>query len=244
MSWMPGWDSIAGTHWWSNFYFAASIVSLIALGVTEVISHRYSEREGELAAIEQEKTKLSHESEIARLHVEASQLATDAENARRDISIANREAEKAKAEQERLKQTVQWRTLTPEQISTLSIELRNTEGSVSIAYLSGDPETQMLSFNIWRAFEKINNESSSIKWSGFLETRVYNDKLIFGITIPGPETPQVIAIRRAFFAAGIPFSTSDVPEPSSPISIGLGLSYTPPPKRDALIMVGLRAPPL
>ena len=64
---LPGWDSITGSHWWGNFYFWASIISLIALGITEIASHRYSERESELSAIEQETTKKAHESEIARL---------------------------------------------------------------------------------------------------------------------------------------------------------------------------------
>ena len=54
MSAIPGWDSVASSHWWSNFYFWASILALISLGVMEVVSHRYSERKDELAASEQE----------------------------------------------------------------------------------------------------------------------------------------------------------------------------------------------
>jgi hypothetical protein len=56
MSWWPGWDSITGSHWWSNAYFFASIVSLILLGVFAVVSHRYSERTDELTAIEKANT--------------------------------------------------------------------------------------------------------------------------------------------------------------------------------------------
>ncbi len=68
---IPGWDSITSSHWWSNFYFWASIIALISLGIMEVVSHRYSERKDELAAIEQDETKKGHELEIAQLHVEA-----------------------------------------------------------------------------------------------------------------------------------------------------------------------------
>lgn len=82
MSIIPGWDSIAGSHWWSNFYFWLSIVSLISLGVMEVVSHRYSERNDKLSAIEQEATKKAHEFEIAQLHLEAARMAKQAEELR------------------------------------------------------------------------------------------------------------------------------------------------------------------
>jgi hypothetical protein len=40
------------------------------LGVFEVISHRYSERKDELAAVEQDSTQRRHDEEMARLHLE------------------------------------------------------------------------------------------------------------------------------------------------------------------------------
>lgn len=70
MGWIPGWDSVASTHSWSNFYFGASICALILLGIFEVISHRYSERKEELAAAEQDSTQRRHDEEMARLHLE------------------------------------------------------------------------------------------------------------------------------------------------------------------------------
>jgi len=53
MSWIPGWDSTTSAHWWSNFYFWISLVSLIFLGLFEAVSHHYSERKDELATAEQ-----------------------------------------------------------------------------------------------------------------------------------------------------------------------------------------------
>ena len=58
MRWIPGWDSVEGAHWWSNAYFWGSILSLILLGASEVVSHRYSERRDRLANIEQEASNL------------------------------------------------------------------------------------------------------------------------------------------------------------------------------------------
>lgn len=48
MTWCPGWDSIDGAKWWSDFYFWFGIVCLFLLGISEVISHRYGLRKDEL----------------------------------------------------------------------------------------------------------------------------------------------------------------------------------------------------
>jgi multidrug efflux pump subunit AcrA (membrane-fusion protein) len=84
MSWVPGWDSIASAHWWENFYFWASIVALILLGVMEVVSHRYTERKDELATAEQSETQRQHDEEIARLHLQAAQTEERAANLERE----------------------------------------------------------------------------------------------------------------------------------------------------------------
>lgn len=73
MSLFPGWYSITGTHWWENFFFWASIVALILLGVAEVISHRYTERKDELTNIEQQQAQIQHDKDMAALHLQASQ---------------------------------------------------------------------------------------------------------------------------------------------------------------------------
>jgi hypothetical protein len=134
MSIIPGWDSIAGAHWWSNFYFWASIFSLIALGVTEVVSHRYSEREDELAAIEQEATKKTHEDEIARLHVESSRLAADAETARAQIAEANARALEAQLALEKFKAP---RSLNSEQRENLIADLTRFAGQKFSGIVAG-----------------------------------------------------------------------------------------------------------
>jgi hypothetical protein len=72
MGWFPGWDSIASAGMWSGVFFWLSIGSLIGLGITEVISHRYSERKDELVERQQLDEKKQHDDEMARLHLEAS----------------------------------------------------------------------------------------------------------------------------------------------------------------------------
>ena len=134
MSWIPGWDSIESTTWWSAFYFWASIVALIGLGVTEVASHRYSERKDELSGIERAEKDRQHDQEMARVHLQASQaneraaeLEKDAETARAKVADANARALEALAETNRaqariaeLQHTIADRIATPEQITIIN----------------------------------------------------------------------------------------------------------------------------
>jgi hypothetical protein len=119
--WIPGWESITNAGWWSGFYFWASIVSLIGLGVAEVASHRYGERKDELAAVEQEALERRHNEEMTRVQHDtalanerATQLEKDAAalaaqaaetealvgRARRDAAKANERAAELEKEAE------------------------------------------------------------------------------------------------------------------------------------------------
>jgi hypothetical protein len=156
MTIIPGWDSISGSHWWGNFYFWASIVALISLGVMEVVSHRYSERKDELTAIEQDATKKAHDDEIARLHVEAARLSADAEAskasiasanketalARKDAAIAEQRANEAKLALEKLRAP---RSMTPEWQQNIIAQLSRFKGTrFDMAVIPGDPEAANL----------------------------------------------------------------------------------------------------
>ena len=88
MSWIPGWDSIAATGWWSGFFFWASIVSLIGLGISEVASHRFANRKDELSADQQRAEKKVHDEEMARLHLETAQIQERAANLEKEAAEA------------------------------------------------------------------------------------------------------------------------------------------------------------
>jgi hypothetical protein len=149
MFWIPGWASVAGAHWWENFYFWASIVALILLGITEIISHRYTERKDELAAIEQASTQDRHAEEMARLHLQTAELTADAEKSRAAIAEAtaraadaNRVAEGERLARVKLETQLARRRLTDDQKSKLAnalARLRLQIPSISVARL-GDKE--------------------------------------------------------------------------------------------------------
>jgi hypothetical protein len=232
MSWLPGWDSIAGAHWWENIFFWGSIVALILLGVMEVASHRATQRKDELTERQQSETQRQHEEEMARLHTEAAKANADAENAR--------------LEQEKLKQIVKWRTIEPSDFNVLVAELSTGSGEIDLAYVPADPESEYFALKIiGDAFIAANKSSDMSRWHVNLRTW-YNKTgaMYFGIAIPGPENDQVRLLRRAFSAAHIDFATGTLPEEGAPITLGNSLQWTPPPKHDAFILIGLRNPPL
>src|SRR5258708_14331673 len=105
MTLIPGWDSIAGSNWWSNFYFWAGIIALLLLGVAEVISHRYSERKDELVAEQQDSTQRRHDEEMARLHLETA-------NANARASEANQKAEEERLARGKIQDRLQPRRLS------------------------------------------------------------------------------------------------------------------------------------
>ena len=131
---IPGWDSVAGSRWWSNIYFWGSIGALILLGITEVVSHRYSQREDELSAIEQEAAKKTHEDEIAQLHVEAA-------NANERAARLEKEAALLRLQLDQEVQKRAPRFLTDEQKAAMLDELRGKIQEIMIV-VQNDPEAQ------------------------------------------------------------------------------------------------------
>ena len=98
MAWIPGWDTVGGTGWWSGFYFWCSIGALIGLGVAEVASHRYSERKDELFAVEQDATQKRHDEDMARVEHDTAQASERAAQLEKEAAEVKLELERTKAE--------------------------------------------------------------------------------------------------------------------------------------------------
>jgi hypothetical protein len=232
MSWIPGWDSIASTGWWSGFYFWISIACLIGLGIAEVASHRYGDRKDELTAVEEAAKDRRHDEDMARVQHDTAEAIERAAKLEKETAIAQREAAEARADQERLKANVQWRTFSATAFNRLVAGLNGPKGSVRLAYQGSDPEALYVAIQISKAFEQ------STGWAITAESRTYPDRVLFGLFIPGPENDVVKSLRAAFAAAGIPFSTEDVPAPTMTIGPDPGVA------KDAVIFVGSKRPPL
>jgi hypothetical protein len=156
MGWVPGWESIQATGWWSGFFFWASIVSLIGLGISEVASHRFAERKDELVERQQIVEKERHDTDIARVQHDAALaieraavLEKEAETARASIAAANARAaeasQKAAEAQLALEKFRAPRKLSSEQQTTIVGIISQFSGQkFDMAVNSGDPEAGFL----------------------------------------------------------------------------------------------------
>jgi hypothetical protein len=172
MAWIPGWDTVASAHWWENFYFWASIVALILLGVTEIISHRYTERKDELAAIEQDNTQRNHDEEMARLHLETSQADERAAKLENDAASLRLELAKLKTPRE----------LTIEAQHRITDKLRNLP-PLSFAFtIFPDPEPAGL-------MEQI---ASALKAAGWIRT-AFPSRTGLSYTVPNEPNVGLLA---------------------------------------------------
>lgn len=171
-------------------------------------------------------------------------VADEVANANARAAEATERAENARLEQEKLKQLVKWRTIEPEDMKTLIAELAKGGGEIDVAFAPSDPESEYFALAvIGGAFRTANESTGVLKWHLYLRPWI-STGMFFGIAIPGPENDQVKFLRNAFSEAHVEFSTGPLPDESPPIAVGSGLAFTPAPKHEALIVVGLRKPPL
>jgi hypothetical protein len=245
---IPGWDSIAGTHWWSNFYFWASITALILLGVMEVVSHRYSERKDELTAIEQKTINDANEYEIARLHNEAARLTAEAEASRAEIadaklqmaqanlqaSEANRRTEELRADNLSLQAVIAPRRLTADECQFVAESMKPFSGKrVRVQSYAGDAEGSALAAQIIDCLEaakavKVDRALASIMPLGGFGS---------GIFVDGSDTELAGAIRKALSGSAKLAITPG--SGSFAGNIGMGTSEAP----DANVLVGVKPVP-
>jgi hypothetical protein len=206
MSWIPGWESIQATGWWSGFYFWASITSLIGLGISEVASHRYSERRDELMEIQQRDEKNQHDDDMARLHLETSKANAETAKANEAAARANERAAELKLELDKEVAARQPRHLTPEQKATVVEALRNSpKGKVFVVSSFFDAEARQFGAEI----------EDALRASGYEVKEIPQDRpqRPIGYTSPGawlwvhnlndPDGLHAKPIQDAFKAAGL-----------------------------------------
>jgi hypothetical protein len=130
MNWIPGWDSIAGAGWWSSFYFWASIVALIGLGISEVASHRYSERKDELTIIEQAAVQRRHDEDMASVQHDTAQANERAAQSNARAAEATQKAEEERLARVRLEAKLAPRSMTEQERQELSDKLKPFSGTL------------------------------------------------------------------------------------------------------------------
>jgi hypothetical protein len=143
---IPGWDSVAGAGWWATFWFWASIGSLLLLGVSEVISHRYTERKDFLVEQEQTAEKQRHDEEMARVHRDTAQANERAAELAQETVLLQYQLE-----QERQKRAQ--RLLTDAQKAAMISALRGKLSEVMFV-TQNDPEARAFADQLMSVFSE------------------------------------------------------------------------------------------
>jgi hypothetical protein len=204
MNWIPGWDSITSANSWSNFYFWAGIIALLALGVFEVFSHRYTERKDELVAHQQNEVQRQHDEEIARLHLETAK--------------ADERATQLERENLEIRTKIAGRRITQEQHEILHSELAKSPGIFNIQSMI-DGESALFASDIFQTFVGAN---WTIDKKEFPLGEIWTGLIIFQT-----DDPAALRVAEAFKAAHIPFLIGDAEHKKEKLTIMVGAKPSP-----------------
>lgn len=166
-----------------------------------------------LAAANQAEANLAGANErAAKAEEKAATAQADAERARKSMAEVNEraarwemEAAEARLEQEKLRAAVAWRVLSPPMANAMSSALSQRSGTMTVVYPPNDPEAQAFAI-------QISNLFSSLGWTARPEARAYQGLVFFNLIIPpGEDSTAIDAVRGAFRAAGLSFSSDPLP---------------------------------
>jgi hypothetical protein len=186
------------------------------LGVFEVISHRYSEREADLSAEEQANTQHRYDTEIARLHLEASKATERAESLEKDAAGARAEQERLRAANLALERQIQPCIITADLANKLVlISRRHANETIAIASYALDTESAILGEQLARLFRAEN-----VPFDDRRMTLNAMGALVLGIRVTGTDGEFASEIREAFRSAGFKLVGDQPPPPATGISMG------------------------
>jgi hypothetical protein len=205
MSWIPGWDSAASADLWSNVFFWAGIIALLFLGISEVVSHRYTERKDELVSEQQAATERRHDEEMARLLLETAQ--------------ANERAANLEKEAEQLRTIAAWRRLSSQQYDILKKELVGKSFDVWTSWVGKDPEATVFRNDIDKALTEAG-----------LHTKYFSGwEVAIGLQITNVPGPDHDALAAAFSAANISYISVEPIKNWFPNELAIIVGTKPPP---------------
>jgi hypothetical protein len=168
----------------------------------------------------QTEREAAQENKRAAEALKAAEIAReDAEGYKLQIAQANeravnleKEAAAAKLETEKLKQTVAWRSISPQTALEFEKVLSAKPGAVNLRYTDGDPEALFLAIQFSRIFAKA-------KWKIAPGALKFANAIQFGIALPDADSTDAGTLRTAFSAAKIGYSTNPLPPSGVSFSI-------------------------
>jgi hypothetical protein len=218
---------VASETWlgWADFvYFSALLVVAFATFLS-VIAGLIQYKLNSDISIEKEQQLQKYKMEVNR---DIAQAQSDAAVANAAAAKSTEEAERARLEQEILKQQLAWRELSRDIVNILLQKLSWTKDYINIIYISQDPESMYFAMQLRRVF-------TDAQWTIGSAAKILDSKPIFGVFLFGPSTSSVDLIRQAFLAAGLQFSND---------TITVGMSFNASLiEGAATIVIGSKQPP-
>jgi hypothetical protein len=153
---------------------------------------------------------------------------TEAAKANERAATLENEAAQARLEQEKLKAQLAWRVLPPAAVTAIEQRLSQAPSAINVEHVANDPEALYLAIQIANIFERA-------KWQIAMNAVTMAGTVVFGIWIPNSQSPTTAVIQGAFTAAGVGFSTGNLP----PAGMGFGGNIPGAPK----LFIGSKRPP-
>jgi hypothetical protein len=186
------------------------VFSVLTLGASFLI-YRFS---NEKSAIEQsisDQKDRDMEAYKAGVAVQVASANKAASDALIRAAQLEKDAADARLETERLKAAVTWRTLSNSEAAHLQAALGRRPGAVNLRYMDGDPEALFLAIQISKILAAAHWQVAGGSWKP-------GGMLVFGLILPDGTGNDAQALRAAFSAAGLSFSTNLPPPSGSSVS--------------------------
>lgn len=131
-------------------------------------------------------------------------------DAKRQTAVLEKETAQARAEQDRLKQLVIWRSIAPEKRAPLAAKLATRKETIKLMVVMNDPEAFAFASQLTTIFKAAN-------WEAIAEAASWGNLLPENVLLPGPDNETVKLLREAFAEAGITFTTDSIRPPDASI---------------------------
>lgn len=222
-----------GLDSWNNLvvvFLAIGAIAAIIVGISTYAVIRLQKVEAKDADDAFELYKLGVAAQVAEAKREGIEAGKTAGDALVRAAELEKEAANARLETEKIKKTVAWRVVSPEEIAKLEQILSAKPGAVNLRYTDGDPEALFLAIQLSEILKKA-------KWQIAPGALKPSNAIIFGICLPDVNGVDALTLRTAFSAAKISFSINALP------SGGVGFSISTIAGAPTL-MIGSKTPAL
>ena len=212
MVWTPSLETASSIAGWANIALIASLVGGVIATVLIVWMGNVKEAYWDAA-------RDASAERIAALSTQATEARAEIARSNAEVAKANentatlqKEAEEARAEQQRLKQQIAWRRISKQQHDALVSALKGKKIDFFLSFVDADPESALFRDDIDR----------TMKDAGLAPKFFSGWQRAVGLSIAGDDGPDLATLMEAFAAAGLPLIRKPIDHKSFKIELLVG----------------------